>query len=149
VNKDAAYAQYQIAMCNYKELTTIDRDPSSAYAVVTEMQNLLQKYPNSGYEGQAGRYIAECRNWIADYELYVGRFYYKKGAYTSAVARFEKLLQDYPGSPAEKDALYYLGLSYRKLGQEDQARSRLEALVQKYPAMKTVARSHINELQTP
>ena len=27
VHKDAAYAQYQIAMCSYRELTSIDRDP--------------------------------------------------------------------------------------------------------------------------
>src|SRR5574342_826106 len=30
VHKYAAYAQYQVALCNYKDLTTIDRDPSPA-----------------------------------------------------------------------------------------------------------------------
>ena len=97
VNKDAAYAQYQIAMCNYKELTTIDRDPAPAHAVIREMRKLLEKYPKSGYEEQARKYIAICPDWIAEYELYVARFYYKKGSYKAAAGRCEKLLQDYPG----------------------------------------------------
>ncbi len=87
VHRDAAYAQYQIAMCSYNDLTTIDRDPAPAYAVVKEMRKLLDKYPKSGYEEQARKYIAICRDWIADYELYVARFYYKKDAYKAAATR--------------------------------------------------------------
>ncbi len=148
VHKDAAYAQYQIAMCNYNDLTTIDRDPAPAYAVVKEMRKLLEKYPKSGYEEQARKYIAICTDWIADYELYVARFYYKKESYKAAVSRCERLLQSYPGSSAEKDALYYAGLSYLELGEKDRARARFETLAQKYPAMKATALAHINKLQT-
>ncbi len=146
-NRDAVYAQYQIAMCNYNDLSTIDRDPSPAYAVVKEMQKLLDKYPKSGYEDQAKKYIAICRDWIADYELYVARFYYKKDSYKAAAARCEKLLREYPGSTAEREALYYAGLSYTELGEKDKARSKFETLVEKYPAMKRTALAHIHKLQ--
>ncbi len=149
VHKDAPYAQYQIAMCSYNELTTIDRDPTPAHAVIREMKKLLEKYPKSGYEEQAKKYIAICRNWIADYELYVAHFYYKTDEYKAAVGRCEKLLKDYPGSPAEKDALYYAGLSYMELGERDQARSKFEALAQKYPAMKGTALALLRKLPTP
>ncbi len=148
VHRDAAYAQYQIAMCSYNELMTIDRDPSPAYAVVKEMRKLLEKYPKSGYEDEARKYIAICRDWIADYELYVARFYYKKDSYKAAATRCEKLLKDYPGSKAEKDALYYAGLSYTELGEKDKARTRFETLAEKYPAMKKTAMAHIQKLQT-
>jgi len=146
VHKDAAYAQYQIAMCSYKELSTIDRDPAPAHAVIREMRKLLDKYPKSGYEEQAGKYISICTDWIAEYELYVARFYLKKGSYKAAAGRCEKLLHDYPGSTSEKDALYYAGLSYMKLGERDLARARFETLVQKYPAMKETALSYIHKL---
>ncbi len=147
-HRDAAYAQYQIAMCSYNELNTIDRDPAPAYAVVKEMRKLLEKYPKSGYEDEAKKYIAICRDWIADYELYVARFYYKKDSYKAAITRCEKLLRDYPGSKAEKEALYYAGLSYTELGEKDKARARFETLAQKYPAMKKTAMAHIEKLQT-
>ncbi len=149
VHKDAAYVQYQIAMCSYNELTTIDRDPTPAYMVIKEMKKLLEKYPKSGYEEQAKKYIAICRDWIADYELYVAHFYWKTELYKAAVGRCEKLLKDYPGTPAEKDALYYAGLSYMELGERDQARSKFEALAQKYPAMKGTVLALLRKLPMP
>ena len=149
VNKDAAYAQYQVAMCGYNELTTIDRDPAPAHAVIKEMRTLLEKYPKSGYEEQAKKYIAICTDWISEYELYVARFYHKKGSYKAAVDRCEKLLKDYPDSPAEKDALYYAGLSYWELGERDLARARFETLALKYPAMKEKAASLLKKQQAP
>ena len=146
VNRDAAYAQYQVAMCSYKDMTTIDRDPAPAHEVIKEMRTLLEKYPKSGYEGQARKYISICTDWIAEYELYVARFYHKKGSYRAAAVRCEKLLADYPGTPSEKDALYYAGLSYTELGEKDLARARFETLALKYPAMKSKAESHLKKL---
>jgi outer membrane protein assembly factor BamD len=149
VHKDAPYAQYQIAMCSYKELTTIDRDPTPAHTAIREMQKLLEKYPKSGYDDQAKKYIAICRDWIADYEFYVAHFYWKTEAYKAAIGRCEKLLHDYPGSPVEKDTLYYAGLSYMELGERDQARAKFETLAQKYPAMKGKVLALLHKLPVP
>ncbi len=147
VNKDAPYAQFQIAMCSYKDLTTIDRDPAPAHAVIREMRKVIEKYPQSGYEEQAKKYISICTDWVAEYELYVAHFYYKKGSYRAAVGRCEKLLKDYPGSRSEKDALYYAGLSYAAIGERDLANAHFETLAQKYPEMKETALSHIRKLK--
>lgn len=147
VHKDAAYAQYQIAMSNYKELTSVDRDPTPAYSVITEMRKLLEKYPGSIYEEQANKYIAICTDWLANYELSVARFYYKKGSYKAVLGRCEKLLKDHAGSTAEKDALYYEGMSYMELGEKEHARALFELLAEKYPSMKKSAQANIQRLQ--
>jgi outer membrane protein assembly factor BamD len=136
MSKDAAYAQYQIAMCSFNQFTTIDRDPNPTRTALKEYEKLLQKYPKSIYEGDARGKITICRDRIAEYELYVGRFYYKKGSYKSAIGRLEKLLHDYPGSIAEKDALYYTGLSYTDLGDREKALVAFETLVKKYPSVQ-------------
>ena len=149
VNKDAAYAQYQIGMCSYNDLTTIDRDPTPAQAVIKEMRTLLAKYPKSSYEELAKKYTAACRDRLSEYELYVAKYYHKKEAYKAAVVRCEKLLKDYPGSSAEKDALYYAGLSYMELNERDKARIKLEALTEKYPAAKETAQVFLRKLRTP
>lgn len=149
VNKEAAYAQYQVALCSYNELTTVDRDPAPAHAVIKELRTLLDKYPQSGYEELARKYVSICTDWIAEYELYVARFYHKKGAYRAAASRCEKLLADYPGSSSEKDALFYAGLSYSELGERDLARARFETLAIKYPAMKEEAASLLKKAQAP
>jgi outer membrane protein assembly factor BamD len=135
VNKDAVYAQYQIAMCSFNQLTTIDRDPAPTRTALKEFQTLLRKYPKSIYEEQATKNMSVCRDRLAEYELYVGRFYHKKGSNKAAVTRLDNLLRDYPGSSAEKDALYYDGLSYLALNERDRAKAVFETLVKKYPSM--------------
>jgi outer membrane protein assembly factor BamD len=148
VNKDAAYAQFQLAMCSYSQLTTIDRDPELVHMALKEFETLKNRYPKSAYEEQVIRFIALCRDRLAEYELYVGRFYHKKGSYLAAAARLEQLLQDYPGSTAEKDALYYAGLSYKELGRRDDALREFELLAKKYPSMQDIAGSLIRSLKS-
>lgn len=147
VHRDAPYAQYQVAMCSYQELTTIDRDPGQVRTALKEFRNLLTKYPGSPYEEEANKRIADCRERLAEYELYVGRFYYKKGSYKAAIGRLEKLLADYPGLPAEQEALLLLGLSREERGDREQAVASFEALAKKYPERAKEANTHIARLK--
>ena len=147
VHRDSSYAQFQVGMCSLNELTTIDRDPSITRTALKEFQALLTKYPGSPYEDEAKKYIVICRERLAEYELYVGRFYHKKGAYQAAVGRLEKLLKDYPGSASEPEALYYTGLSYQERGDRAKAISTFETLAAKYPAMAKEAKSLIAKLK--
>ncbi len=149
VNKNAPYAQYQVALCSYKELPTVDRDPEITRTALKEFEKLFQKYPKSGYEEQARKFAAICREQLAEYELYVERFYYKKGSYKSAIGRSEKLLKDFPESLAGKDALYYAGLSYVELGERAQALKTFEILVRKYPSMEDTVGPSLNKLKAP
>jgi outer membrane protein assembly factor BamD len=149
MNRDAAYAQYQIGMCSYNELTTIDRDPVPAQTVIKEMRKLLEKHPQSSYRDEAHKYIAICQDRLAQYELSVAKFYYKKDSYTATAARLEKLLKSYPGSSVEEDALYYAGLSYMELGEREKARVKFETLAQQYPEKKKTAQSYLQKLQKP
>ena len=148
VNKDAAYAQFQVAMCSYNQLTTIDRDPEPVHTAVKEFEALKSRFPKSAYEEQATRNLALCKDRLAEYELYVGRFYHKKGSYLAAAKRLEKLLQDYPGSTSEKDALYFAGLSYKELGKRDDALREFELLAKKYPSMQGTVGPLISTLKS-
>lgn len=140
-NKEAPYAQYQLALCSYNQMSTIDRDPEMTRSALREFQALLKKYPGSNFEEQAGNYIAICLDRLAQYEFYVARFYGKKGSTRAAIGRLEKLLADYPGSSVEKDALYEAGAAYLKAGERDKARAMLETLGRKYPSMAEEAAS--------
>lgn len=135
VNKQSAYAQYQLAMCSYKQLSTIDRDPGMTRAALREFQTLLTKYPRSAYEEEARKYIAVCNDRLAQYELYVARFYAKKGSSVAAIGRYAKLLDDYPGTSVEKDALYELGGIYLRTGEREKGKAMLEKVGRLYPSM--------------
>lgn len=134
-NKQAAYAQYQLAMCSYNQFSTIDRDPGMTNAALREFQVLIGKFPGSSYEEEARKYIAVCRDRLAQYEQYVARFYRKKESFPAAIGRYEKLLEDYPESSVEKDSLYELGGVYLKVGEREKGRAVLEKLSRVYPSM--------------
>jgi outer membrane protein assembly factor BamD len=149
VHKDAPYAQYQIGMCSYRELTTIDRDPMPAQAVIREMRKLIDTYPKSRYREEADKYISICRDRLAQYEFYVAVFYFKKDAYRAAAVRCEKILKNYPGSSVEENALYYAGLAYKELGERETARQKFEALERQYPERKKDAQAGLKSLLKP
>lgn len=147
VHRDSAYAQYQIAMCSYKELTSIDRDPTPAHNVIKEMRKLKSKYPRTSYAEEADKYIDICLDRLAKYELYVVKFYYKKDAYKAVASRCERILKTYPGSSVEKDALHYAALSYEELGEKTKAIEKYELLGRQFMDMKKTAAEHIQKLQ--
>jgi outer membrane protein assembly factor BamD len=134
-NKSASYAQFQLALCSYNQLSTIDRDPELTRAALREFQALLRKYPGSSYEEQAKAHVTICLDRLAQYEFYVARFYQKKGSFRAAIGRFERLLADYPGSSVEKDSLYEVAVSYLNVGEGDRAKAKLDLLAQRYPSM--------------
>ncbi len=132
VHRDASYAQFQVGMCSFQEITTIDRDPGITRTALKEFRILLEKYPKSQYEDETKRRIAKCREHLAEYELYVAKFYYKKGSYGSATGRLERLLKDYPGSQVEPDALYHAGLAYQEQGERQKALQVFETLADRH-----------------
>jgi outer membrane protein assembly factor BamD len=135
-HKFASYAQYQLAMSYFNRIKTIDVSYSTAQAALREFEKLLNVYPRNPYVNVVENRIKMCKRVLAEYEFYVGNFYFKKGSYGAAVMRFNTLILNYPDSMKEPDALYYLGLSYKKLKENEKAQTALTTLIKKYPATK-------------
>ncbi|MBI5195913.1 MAG: outer membrane protein assembly factor BamD [Nitrospirae bacterium] len=132
----AYYAQYQLAMCYYRRIDTIDVSYGWARQALTEFEKLQTTYPRNPYMNVTESRIKECRNILAGFEFYVGEFYFKKESFNAAVLRFNQVLQKYPDSKKESDALYYLALSYKNLGDKDKAIEALNMLLDKHPTTR-------------
>jgi len=135
-HKYAPYAQYQIAMSYYKRISGVDTSYSLAKLALSEFEKLQQQYPRNPYMDITDKRIKLCKDTLAGYELYVGKFYLQKGSYTAAAERFTNLLQLYPDSSAEPEALYHLGLAYKNTGENQKAIDILTTLNEKYPTIK-------------
>ena len=127
------YAQFKLGLSYFKQRLTIDRDPEAVEKALSAFETLLIRYPNSPYVDVTKEKMTACREHLARYAVYVGRFYYKDEQYPAAIARFENVTAMYPDSPVAGEALYYLALSYRKAGDESKARAALRELIEKYP----------------
>jgi outer membrane protein assembly factor BamD len=130
---EAAKAQFFSAMCSFQRVKTIDRDQSTTYEAVQEFQRLLQLYPRSAYVDEAKEKLAASRERLAAYDLYVGRFYYRQGAYPAAIGRFEGLLKVYPEVSFADEVLFLLGNAYARSDHSQEATSVFDELVQRYP----------------
>jgi outer membrane protein assembly factor BamD len=132
-HKYAVYAQYQLAMTFFKRIGTADVSYEVAQRALKEFEKLLRLYPRNPYISVVENRIRACNNILAEYEFYVGEYYFKKGSYRAAVGRFSGLLRDYPKSNKVPESLYYLGISYQNLGERNNALETLSALIEKYP----------------
>jgi outer membrane protein assembly factor BamD len=135
-HKYAPYAQYQLAMSYYKRISSADISYSMAKLALTEFEKLQKQYPRNPYMEITDKRIKICKDTLAEYELYVGKFYLQKGSYTAAAERFTKLLQLYPDSSSEPEALYLLGIAYKDIGEKEKAIDVLTKLNEKFPTIK-------------
>jgi outer membrane protein assembly factor BamD len=138
---EAAKAQFNSAMCSFRRVKTIDRDQTTTQEAAQEFQRLLQAYPRSAYVDEAKEKLAESRERLARYELYVGRFYYGQGAYPAAIGRFDGLIKAYPEVSFADEVLFLLGNAYARSDNPQEAASVFDELVQRYPQSRYANRA--------
>lgn len=129
----APYAAFRLGEVHLKMGKSIDRDPEPIQKAITAFERVRKDYPGSRYDAQALEKLEDCRNWLAEMHLFVGRFYYRRGSYLAAAHRFEQIFKTYPDRPVAPDALYFLAMSHHELGADDWARADLMLLLEKYP----------------
>ena len=95
-NEAIPYVMFQMAMCNYNQIDTIDRDTSPATNAIYAFSRLLRSFPDSVYTEEARARIMAGRNFLASHEYYVASFYERTYAHEEAIARLEYLLRQYP-----------------------------------------------------
>jgi outer membrane protein assembly factor BamD len=95
-----------------------ERDPAASRDAYLAFKQLVDQFPESAYAEDARLRMGYIVNTLAEYELYVARYYYRRGAYVAAVNRAQQAVVDYEGSPATEEALYIMVLSYDRLGLE-------------------------------
>jgi outer membrane protein assembly factor BamD len=128
------YAYYQMAMCYYNQMCSIDRDQTFTAEAIKHFERLLRLFPSSPYAPSAEESIRECRNRLSEHIMYIGDFYYRTGAYDAALSRYEEALNNYYDSlPAPDLLMFQMGRLYLRLNRPEQAREQLITLMRDYP----------------
>ena len=146
---DAAKAQFNIAMSAFHRMKTIDRDQMTTHEALQEFQRLVQAYPRSPYVEEAREKIAVCRERVAAYELYVGRFYYRQQAYPAAIGRFSGILRVYPEVSFADEALFLLGDAHQRNDQPQQAANSFDTLVTRFPESRYASQARARLASLP
>jgi outer membrane protein assembly factor BamD len=117
-NPKIPYVMYQKGMSQFQQTSTIDRDQSHTYRAKEDFERLVKRFPKSEYATMARTKIRECYINLAEYELYVGHYYYKIKKYRAAMGRYRYLVENYPDLGQYHEALEYFSKCKELLSEE-------------------------------
>jgi outer membrane protein assembly factor BamD len=137
------YAYYLKGVVNFDRDITLftralrldmsSRDLGAPVQSINDFTEVIRRYPNSRYAVDARQRIVYLRNVLARHELNVGLYYFRRGAWVSATNRAKYLLETYPQSEYDGDAVALMAASYTALGQKQLADDARKVLQQNYP----------------
>ncbi len=140
-HEEVEYAEYRVGLSKYKDAPgdfvlfppSAEKDQRQIVAAVESMRDFLAKHPGSKYAPEAKKVVAEAEGKLAAHEWYVADFYFGRRHWAGAAGRLEGLVEKYPGSRHEVDALLRLAQSYLRMGEKTRAQRALQQLVVKHP----------------
>ena len=96
LHSEVPYAIYQIGMCYFKQMLSVDRDQTATEKALEQFRYLMENFPQSPHTPAAREKVQVCRRQLAEHEYYIGHFYFRMKKYRAALGRFEKILQTFP-----------------------------------------------------
>ena len=142
-HKNIAYFYYLRGMANMArntvfmartfKLDTSTRDLEAPLQAYNDFNTVSTRYPNSRYAGDARQRMVYLRNEFARFELNTGLYYLRRSAWVSAADRATYLLETYPQSEYQYDAVALLGEAYTRMGNAALAADAKRVLEQNDP----------------
>lgn len=96
-----------------------ERDSKASRDAYQAFRQLVAQFPDSAYAEDARLRMNYILNTLAEYELHVARYYFRRGAYVAAASRAQQAVVDFDGAPATEAALFIMVQSYDRLGLDD------------------------------
>lgn len=109
------------------------RDLATPVQAYSDFNLLTERYPNSRYSVDARQRMVTLRNLFARHEMDSALYYLRRDAWVSAASRAKYLLETYPQSEYQNDAVAVLGEAYTHLGNETLAADARRVLQQNEP----------------
>ena len=116
-----------------------ERDQQASRDAWQAFKQLLDQFPESRYASDARLRMDYIVNALARHELYVARYYYRRGAYVAAVNRAQRAVADFQNSPAAEEALYIMVISYDRLALPQLRDDAERVLKQNFPDSRYLA----------
>ncbi|MCK7593317.1 outer membrane protein assembly factor BamD [Pseudomarimonas salicorniae] len=133
-----AYAFYLKALINFERgnsaldrLVGIDatqRDQAFNVQSFNDFAEVIRRFPDTRYAVDARQRMVYLRNRLARHEINVAQYYLRRKAWVAALKRGQYLIEVYPQSRYQSDALAVMAESYRQLGQDTLADDTVRVL---------------------
>lgn len=144
------YIYYLRGLINFNEqqgwLATLgrqdlsERDLRAARDSFDAFREVVTRFPDSKYAGDAEARMKYLVNAMASGEVHIARYYFTRGAYVAAINRAQAAVAEYPRAPAIEEALYIAMQAYDRLGMQDHRNDTERVLKANFPRSEFLAR---------
>jgi outer membrane protein assembly factor BamD len=115
------YVIYQVGLCDFDRIETIDRDATSTQNALQTFQRLEERFPESEYAEKAKPHIQTCLQNLAAKEMDIGMFYFKSNKYEAALNRFAGVVTVYSDFGLHTSAQDYMAKCRVLIAKEKEA----------------------------
>ena len=130
---DAAYAQYLIGECYFRQVPDVTRDQAATQKAMDAMTEIVTHYPQSEYADDAQKKITMARDQLAGKEMQIGRYYLERREYLAAINRFKFVVTTYQDTRHVEEALERLPEANMAMGLVSEAQTAAAVLGHNFP----------------
>ena len=131
-------AVYRLGLSHFNQMLSADRDQTDTESALQVFQDYRKRYPEGPHLAETMELIQQCRERLAEHEVYVGWFYLHEKHYLASINRLERALANYPKFSNRDEALFYLCQGYAMTGDKEKAKEYFNTLSHQYPGSKFI-----------
>lgn len=118
-----------------------ERDMSATHDAIRELRSFASQYPDSEYVPEARELIRDTLTRLARHEMYVARFYLRRGKHLAAIGRTEVVEREFAESALVPEAMFVRAETYMDMEDTASARDTFLRIIERYPGSPEAARA--------
>jgi outer membrane protein assembly factor BamD len=141
------YAMLQVGRCHVELMPrdwflippAYELDQSETMLAIEKLRAFLERFPQDSQVEEGRKLLQQCLRRLAERARYCMDFYRKRHRPRAVVQRADEILQSYPGTGFDDEALWRRAEARLQLKEEQAARQDLEKLLREFPQSRFAA----------
>ena len=136
------YAEYLLGLSFYEQIIDEKKDLDSIIKAKEIFLTVIDKYPNSDFALDSEFKLDLINETLAAKEIYIGRYYFDKKKWISAINRFRAVIDNYDTTIYAEEALHRLVEIHYIIGLEEEAKKYAYMLGYNYRSSEWYEKSY-------
>ncbi len=141
-DKNIDYAYYLLAISFYEQIVDEKKDLEAIINAKTNFDIVIKNFPNTEYALDSQFKIELINDILASKEMYIGRYYFNKKKWISAINRFRNVTDNYDTTIFVEEALHRLVEIHYIIGLKEEAEKYALLLGYNYQSSKWYENSY-------
>ena len=137
------YAYFLLATSYYEQIVDEKKDLQSLMKAKENFSLISNNYPNTDYAIDASFKLDLINDILASKEMYIGRYYFEKKKWISAINRFRTVIDQYNTTIYTEEALHRLVEIHYTLGLKEEAEKYAQLLGYNFQSSQWYEKTYI------